>query len=146
MQELPQLKDDLILEIDFLRERLAKLEKDLVRYDANNGKAWAEVNPREERKPFVGTFSFTGDFDEVEARGVDLSPGGVCFEIGGDLPFSLQMRQGAKIIERSGSLAWARRMAEGKCRFGFEFTDLAPEEGDDEILLDDHEDFVDDLY
>ena len=128
MQDIPQLRDDLLLEIEYLRGRLAKLETDLTEFDENASTGWNELNPRQKRKPFEGAFSFSGDFDEVEARGVDLSDGGVCFEIGGDLPFSVQVRCGDRVVERSGSLAWAQRMGNGKCRFGFEFTDLAPEE------------------
>jgi hypothetical protein len=123
MNDIPQLKDDLLLEIDYLRGRLRRLEEDLAKFDGDASAAWEELNPREERRPFEGTFTFSGDFDEVEARGVDLSSGGVCFEIGGDLPFSLQVRQGEEVIERSASLAWAQRLGDGKCRFGFEFTD-----------------------
>jgi len=132
MQDIPQLKDDLILEIDYLRSRLQKLEDDLIQFDEQASSGWDELNPRQERKPFEGTFTFAGNFEEVEARGVDLSEGGVCFEIGGDLPFALQVRYGARIVERIGSLAWAQRLGNGKCRFGFEFLDKAPDEEDDE--------------
>jgi hypothetical protein len=126
MQEFPQAKEDVLLEMDYLRKRLRGLEEDLERLDADADEGWELLNPREERAPYDGVISFTGEVENVLAHGVDLSEGGVCFEVQQDLDFTLRMMLGDDDTRRKAKLAWAQRMGDGRTRFGFEFTDEEP--------------------
>ena len=121
MQDYPQAKEDLLLEMDYLRKRLQTLEEDLERIDADADEAWELLNPREERKPFDGVISFSGDFENVLAHGVDVSKGGVCFEVQRDVCFLLRMKTDEHDVQRRAALAWSQRMGDGRTRLGFEF-------------------------
>lgn len=76
--------------------------------------------PREPRKPLEATIEFIGEFDIVEARGVDISANGLCFEVAEPLTFDMRITHGGEPREMRGRLMWVRAIDDGPYRCGFE--------------------------
>ncbi len=102
-------------EIERLRSRIWLLESELAAPDDR------EPQPRTPRKPFNADIEFIADFDILEAKGIDLSAGGVGFEVDGDLPFEMRFTAQGKEHHYRAHLIWAERLEEGGCRLGFKF-------------------------
>jgi hypothetical protein len=64
---------------------------------------------------------FTGDFRLHEARGSNLSEGGLLLEVEHPIHFPMSVEVGGKPIERMASLVWLRRREDGRTQLGFEF-------------------------
>ncbi len=121
MQNIQKAKEHVLQQMDDLRKRLGQLEADLELLNEDADQGWDLLNPREKRPDYDGDLTLGGDFAEVEAHGVDLSEGGVCFEVQEDLTFVLFLKVDDEDVERRASLAWSRRMADGRTRLGFKF-------------------------
>jgi hypothetical protein len=67
---------------------------------------------RSERSSLEAQIEFIGDFDIVEASGVDMSDGGICFDM-------KVTTSDWEQIQRA-NLAWMKRLESGY-RFGFEY-------------------------
>ena len=79
-----------------------------------------QAEPREAREPLDATIEFIGEFDVVEARGVDISTHGLCFEVAEPLTFDMRITDGGKPQEMRGRLVWMRATEDGHYRCGFE--------------------------
>lgn len=107
-----------------LRSQLADMQRQLACLDpagapeavAGNGEA-----VRSNRSSLEARIEFMGDFDIVEASGVDVSEGGICFEVSDTLCFDMKVTtpEGEQI--HRGNLVWMKRLDDGGCRLGFEF-------------------------
>ncbi len=76
---------------------------------------------REQRRAFSQEIEFIGDFDVVEARGIDISTGGICFELDQPLPFDMKLNiDGEQHVYRA-CLAWMKSLEDGRCHLGFAF-------------------------
>ena len=84
--------------------------------------------PRPTRKAIESHIEFIGDFDIVSASGVDLSEGGICFDVTECLPFEMRFEMDGVNHHHRAKLVWMRRLTEGGYRFGFEF--LPPSESE----------------
>ncbi len=86
MQDSKKTKTQLIEELEKLRTRLAVLEKE------NGAESLAETSgsSRQLRRKLQAEIKFIGDFGLLEASGVNLSEGGICFEMEGEIPFELE--------------------------------------------------------
>lgn len=76
---------------------------------------------RTPRLEISADIEFIGDFDIVRARGVNLSGGGICFEISECLPFEMRFEANGEKHTHRARLVWLKRLEDGACRFGFEF-------------------------
>jgi hypothetical protein len=101
--------------MDALMERVRALEAQLGETRTNHR------DRRYERKSVPSSIQFTGDFDLREARGVDLSENGICFEIESPLVFPMAIQVDGRVERRAASLVWIQSLANGSFRVGFEF-------------------------
>ena len=104
-------------EIHALRARLAELEK--LRAQQNKPQ-------RSARNELSTPIHFIGDFGLIEASGIDLSDGGICFETGEDIPFDMEFEYEGKVHQHRAHMVWMRRLEDGRCRFGFQFHSDSP--------------------
>ena len=121
MKDYQKTKAQLIDELETLRRRVTELESktDVSATKAeNNSKQWIARSPRVE---LYVDIEFMGDFDIVQAKGINLSEGGICFEIAEALPFEIQFALEGKIRKHRAHLIWMKRMPEGGYRFGLKF-------------------------
>ena len=54
-------------------------------------KAARPETSRTQRRALRTQITFIGNFSLVQAQGIDLSEGGVCFEVAEDLPFEMEL-------------------------------------------------------
>lgn len=76
---------------------------------------------RLERQPLTATIEFIGDFDVVQATGIDLSSGGICFEVAAPLDFEMRLAVEGVTRRYRAHLVWTRELEGGRCRMGFRF-------------------------
>jgi hypothetical protein len=121
-QETEGTRTETIEEIARLKARLAELEERLApsRTGSEDGRerGWVECRKRRE---FQAEIEFIGDFDIVHARGIDVSEGGIGFEVAEELPFEMQFELDGKPHRHRARLAWMKRLPDGHYRLGFEF-------------------------
>ncbi len=108
-------------EADALRDKAAALESRLA-------ERVCKPNPRQSRREIQADIEFIADFDLVRAGGIDLSEGGICFEVDRHLPFEMRFELEGRRHEKRANLVWVRRIGDGRCRLGFRF--LPPDEPD----------------
>ena len=107
------------------RERMAALEEELRHLQAEAGKCSGRNSQRHERKKLEADIEFIGDFDIVAASGVDISAGGICFEVSHPLPFDMKISIGDEKHLYRGYLVWMKSTGDDNYRLGFEF--ISPE-------------------
>lgn len=87
--------------------------------------AGEKIAQRPKREPFHAGIECIGDFDILNAEGIDLSEGGICFELAGALPFEMRFETGEndekETEEHRAHLVWIRELDEGRFRLGFRF-------------------------
>jgi hypothetical protein len=120
-------KDDKILaeELCSLKDYVAKLENKL---KGLTERPATDVRSREfPRIPLDARISFIGEFDIVEALGVNLSAGGICIEMKDDMYYEMKFENEGSEIFRRARLVWSRRLEKGGCRLGLEFVEDIPQ-------------------
>ncbi len=117
MRDQDKSKEQLLDELNALRQRVATLEEQL----ADDGKP-----QRSDRNEFSTSIQFIGDFGLVDAKGLDLSDGGIGFEIEEDIPFDMEFEFEGQMHQHRANLVWMRRLANGASRFGFQFIETSP--------------------
>lgn len=80
------------------------------------------------RIPLDARISFIGEFDIVEAMGVNLSAGGICIEMKDDMYYEMKFENEGSEISRRARLVWSRRLEKGGCRLGLEFVEDMPQD------------------
>jgi len=116
MQDKDKSKNQLINELNELRQRVSDLEDQL----EDEGKP-----QRSERNEFSTSIQFIGDFGLVNAKGLDLSDGGIGFEIEEDIPFDMEFEYEGQTHQHRANLVWMRRLPNGCSRFGFQFIETS---------------------
>jgi len=94
-----------------------------------NGQSDEEWGERAARKPLQARIEFIGDFDVVEAKGINLSSGGICFEVGESLAFEMQFEADDGKHRHRAHLAWVEALPGGRYRLGFKFVPDQVESG-----------------
>ncbi len=84
-------------------------------------------NRQYERECISTQIEFIGDFDIVTATSVDISEGGVCFDVPDGLPFEMQFEVDGVVQRHRAQIAWMKRLPEGGYRLGFKFVSSEPE-------------------
>ena len=107
------------------RERMAALEEELRQLQAEIGECSGQQAQRHERKKLEADIEFIGDFDIVAASGVDISAGGICFEVSHPLPFDMKISIGGEKHIYRAYLVWVKSTGGDNYRLGFEF--ISPE-------------------
>jgi len=115
LKDSEKTKIQLIQEIKNLRQRLATHE---------SGHA-AERDFSDRRRPrqrLETKIEFIGDFDLVQARSVDLSREGICFEVDEFLIFEMAFEVDGERRRHRAQLIWMDRHSRGRgYRMGFKF-------------------------
>ncbi len=117
MHPTNKTKQQLQDEIQSLRRRIDELENQL---DACMNIALQERRPR---YPLQAKIEFVGDFDIVNARGVNISDGGICLRLADDLPFEMQFEHDGRTVRRRAHLVWLKRHDSDGYHSGFKFVD-----------------------
>ena len=89
------------------------------------------LKERASRSPLKTEIEIVGDFDILEAIGVDISDTGICFELKKQLFFDMRFMQGERLVEKRARLVWVKYVDDERARLGFHFveTDIAEVEG-----------------
>jgi len=121
MQDSQKTKAQLIEELAECRDRLAALTDE----SAADAAAAADAT-RPERSQLQTSIQFIGDFGLVEAKGLDLSEGGIGFELEQDIPFDMEFEIDGELHQHRARMVWMQRLADGRSRFGFQFITAPP--------------------
>ena len=121
MQDSQKTKAQLIEELAECRDRLAALTDET----AADAAAAADAT-RPERSQLQTSIQFIGDFGLVEAKGLDLSEGGIGFELEQDIPFDMEFEIDGELHQHRARMVWMQRLADGRSRFGFQFITAPP--------------------
>ena len=121
MQDSQKTKAQLIEELAELRDRLAARTDENAADAADAGDA-----TRPERSRLQTSIQFIGDFGLVEAKGLDLSEGGIGFELEQDIPFDMEFEIDGELHQHRARMVWMQRLADGRSRFGFQFITAPP--------------------
>ncbi len=127
MDQEEKTESQLTEELGAMRKRVAELEAaiaELKKHKPNHEGSFVVRSPRIEIRTDI---EFIADFDIVEARGVNISETGICFELSENLPFEIQFRIEGKLHRHRANLIWAKKLPEGGYRFGLEFVQPEPE-------------------
>jgi|TARA_B100001964_G_C13661106_1_gene349063 hypothetical protein len=88
---------------------------------------------RSERVELSTKVEFVGDFDILQATGVNLSESGICFDIEETLPFEMRLEWEGEPYRYRAHLVWMKRLPEGGFRVGLKF--VPPEQNDQSDLI-----------
>lgn len=120
MQDSKKTKAQLIDELAELRMRLA--ERPGPEPDKDEDEDTDEDSqPRSKRNELKTSIQFIGDFGLVEAKGLDLSAGGIGFELEEDIPFDMEFEIKGELHQHRARMVWMQRLQDGRSRFGFQF-------------------------
>lgn len=120
MQDLEKTKAELIEELKLLRQKVENQDSE------GNNNTSQRVQRRQERFPFKTRIEFIGDFDIVEAQGVNISEGGMCFQISSELPFELRYEKDELVQQKRAILVWVRKSDNKGYLLGLRFTNPEP--------------------
>ena len=105
-------------EVAQLRLRVAELEKELAASRSPGGDN-IQMAPREEREALASRVEIMGDFEALQAQGVDISRGGICLEVGRPIPFDIKLTAEGEEHTYRGNMAWMKSLEDGSYRLGF---------------------------
>lgn len=118
-----RLKEKIKAEIEGLKKKVRALEEKLSLLEKENEGGDGLVKVRAARKPMHANIEFIGDFDLLEAEGVDISDSGICFELHTPLPFDMQFEQDGQRIRKHARLIWVKQLEGDRSRLGLHFID-----------------------
>lgn len=78
-----------------------------------------DADDRNGRKELKAEIKFIGDFGLIQAQGINLSEGGICFEIEGNIPFEMEFEIEGEKREHRANLVWTSQVEQGRCQLGF---------------------------
>lgn len=81
---------------------------------------------RSQRSDLNANIEFIGDFDVVQAQGIDLSEGGICFGTADGLPFEMRFELEGEVHQHRAHLIWMKQQEDGTYRFGLKFVPSQP--------------------
>jgi hypothetical protein len=114
-------------DINELTEELVSLKLYVAQLEDKLKKLEEEVKSREfPRIPLDARVSFVGEFDILEAMGVNLSKGGICIEMQDDMYYEMRFENKGAEFSRRARLVWSNRLEKGGCRLGLEFVEPTP--------------------
>ena len=118
MDDDVKTREQLIEEVEALRKHVTDLTEKIA---AQQQKDTEPETSRTQRNAIRTPITFIGNFSLVQAQGIDLSEGGVCFEVSEDLPFEMEFEINGETHQHKGALVWMKTLANGSSRWGFKF-------------------------
>ena len=82
--------------------------------------------PRPQRSELHTNVEFIADFDVIQAQGIDLSEGGVCFGTDDGLPFEMRFELDGKAHQQRARLIWMKQQEDGTFQYGLKFVPSVP--------------------
>jgi len=107
-------------EIAGLKKNILELEKKLTAISEENKKIFINRLPRVEMNADIEAI---GDFDILKAKGIEISEGGISFEMEESLPFELQFYLKNELFKQRVHLVWLEKKEKGGYRCGFRFVE-----------------------
>ncbi|QTA91305.1 PilZ domain-containing protein [Desulfonema magnum] len=126
MKDYQKINAQLNEELKAMRQRVAALELKLAEVGTKPDNTSEKFVKRSLRKEFEADIEFIGDFDIIEAKGINFSEGGICFELSENLPFEMRFEYEGKLRRRRAHLIWVKHLPEGGYRFGLKFIPSEP--------------------
>lgn len=126
MKDADKTKTALIEELTEARREMGRLRAEAAKLACRFPEKERPPHPRQPRREIGAEIEFIADFDLVLAEGVDLSEGGICFEVDRDLPFEMRFELDGNRYEKRANLVWVRRQSDGRYRLGFQFIPPEP--------------------
>ncbi|MEZ4527197.1 MAG: PilZ domain-containing protein [Desulfobacterales bacterium] len=121
MKDELKTKSQLMEELEQMRRRVEELEAQIAEMEREKAESRRQLIQRQERKGLRANIEFITDFDIVDARGIDISEGGISFELYEELPFELRFELENRLHHYRANLVWVKRIPEGGFRFGLMF-------------------------
>lgn len=119
MDDHEKTQEQLIRELQDLRNQIAVSEDTS---GPDGGEESAEsLSSRSTRNAIQVPITFIGDFTLVQAQGIDLSEGGIRFEVSEDLPFEMEFEIEGEVHQHRAHLVWMKRLEGGGSQWGFQF-------------------------
>jgi hypothetical protein len=112
-------------EVRALREQVQHLS---LKIGEKTGERREPLKERASRRPLHSEIELIGDFDIIEAEGVDISESGICFELRKQLFFDMRFVQNGTLSEKRARLIWVKQTDDGRPRLGFHFEEPATSE------------------
>ena len=119
MNDYKKTKAELVKELEAVRRVLAKVKSEPD--GPKSDKEWESQAVRQPRWELDAAIEFIADFDIIKAKGINISEGGICFELDDDLPFEMQFRHKECLHRQRACLIWVKRLSRGGYRFGLKF-------------------------
>ncbi len=126
MEDSEKTRDALISELAAMRRRADALEAEVAELKAEAGRRDGDLRPRAPRERLAADIELIADCDVIEARGINVSDTGICFEIKHDLPFEMQYEFGGEKRRQRAHLVWIKRLTDGGYRLGLKFVTPTP--------------------
>lgn len=123
MSDSKKTKKELIAELSGLRRKVLQLEKNSAGRSTVTSDSLENKPLRAARKRIKTDIEFIGDFDIIKAKGVDISVGGICFRISGNLPFEMRFKEDEKTVIKRAHLIWLKHLKQGGYKLGLKFVD-----------------------
>lgn len=126
MKIYQKTKNELIQEIEKVCQQVTRLEAQIAELEKQIDTQSQKPLNRLPREEMDASIEFIADFDIVEAKGINISEGGICFELAEDLAFEMQFRLDGKLHRHRAHLIWVKRLPNGGYRFGLKFVEPEP--------------------
>ncbi len=85
-----------------------------------------QADLRPQRSDLGANIEFIGDFDVVQAKGIDLADGGICFSTDEGLPFEMRFELDGEMHQHRAHLIWMKQQEDGTYRYGMKFVPSIP--------------------
>ena len=121
MPDQQKTREQLIGELQDLRSRLAELEERIAEKEEKPPAPQPQHGSRSHRRELPTEIHVIGDFSLIQARGVNVSESGICFEVNYDIPFEMEFEQEGELHQHRAHLVWMRQLEDGRNQFGFQF-------------------------
>jgi hypothetical protein len=124
MDDQDKSKAELIAELETMRGAVANLEARVQHLESLRPPSTTVfLGERERRKTLHSRVEFIADFDVLEAMGLNISEGGISFEMYEDLAFEMRFEFDGAVRHHRAHLVWVKRLSSGGYRFGLRFTE-----------------------
>ena len=121
MDDHAKSKAELIEELQLMRGVVGDLESRVHQLEVQTRPQTVPLSEREPREALHSKVEFIADFDVLEAMALNISEGGISFELYEDLAFEMRFEREGNIRHHRAHLVWVKRLPSGGYRFGLRF-------------------------
>jgi hypothetical protein len=121
MDDQDKSKAELIEELETMRGAVTNLEARVQHLESLRPPGTVVLGERELRESLHSQVEFIADFDVLEAMGLNISDGGISFEMYEDLAFEMRFEMNGNVQHHRAHLVWVKKLSSGGYRFGLRF-------------------------